>query len=134
MKLSENFSSEEFACKCGCGFDLIDPALILILEDVRAHFNKFYAGKVTIKINSGCRCPEHNANEGGAERSQHLPAGHYGYAGAADFVVKHDGAPIDQDKVADYLEGKYPHMLGIGRYRGRTHVDVRTGCARWDKR
>lgn len=128
MQLSENFNSEEFECKCGCGFDDIDPALIIVLEDIRAHFNKYYAGKITIKINSGCRCPEHNANEGGAPKSQHI------FGTACDCVVKLDGVPIDQDRVADYLEDKYPGMLGIGRYRGRTHVDVRLGCARWDKR
>ena len=52
--ISENFSRSEFACRCGCGFATVDVELIKTLEVVRKQFNK------PIKINSSCRCEEHN--------------------------------------------------------------------------
>jgi len=112
------FKREEFECKCGCGFDTIDYELVRILDDVRAYFNK------PVYINSGCRCRKHNRVEGGSSNSTHLDAK------AADFRVK----DIDADIVADYLEKKYPETYGIGRYKGRTHIDSREKKARWDER
>jgi hypothetical protein len=48
-----------------------------------------------------------------------------------DFWIK----DVHADDVADYLESKYPSKYGIGRYVGRTHVDVRSDKAyRWDYR
>lgn len=115
MKLSEHFDSTEFACKCGCGFDKIDPKLIEVLEDVREFYGQ------PIKINSGCRCDVHNARVGGVRNGPHTKGI------AADIVVK----GVDEVEVADYLEEKYPDKFGIGRYVGRTHIDVREKKARW---
>jgi len=115
-----HFKRSEFACKCGCGFAAMDSELLEVLEDVRAHFNS------PIKINSGCRCIEHNKAVGGSPNSMHTKGM------ACDFVVLNLGE--NQDAVADYLESKYPDKYGIGRYLGRTHVDVREGKARWDNR
>jgi len=133
--LSKNFWRHEFACRGGapdgghpgedCGTDTMDAELIRVLEDVRGHFNQFSEERLGISINSGCRCPAHNLNEGGSEGSQHL------YGKACDFRM--NGVPADA--VADYLEKKYPDRYGIGRYHGRTHLDVRSGGpARWDRR
>lgn len=114
-----NFTRDEFACKCGCGYNTIDYELLEVLEDVRAYFGN------PVYINSGCRCISHNHIVGGSTHSQHL------YGRAVDFVVR----DIDADIVADYLESKYQSIYGIGRYNGRTHVDTRSGNkARWDKR
>ena len=118
-KISENFSREEFICKCGnCGFATVDVELIDVLEDVRYHFDE------PITINSGCRCKAHNEAEGGSSRSKHLEGI------ACDFKVRNFHA----DGVAAYLEDKYPDKYGIGRYNGRTHIDVRSIKARWDNR
>lgn len=106
--LSENFSRSEFACKCGCGFDTVDYALIEILEKVRGHFNQ------PVTINSGCRCPSHNKNEGGSERSQHL------LGRAADIAVRNTLA----FKVAEYLISI--NAPGIGEYSVFSHVDTRS--------
>jgi zinc D-Ala-D-Ala carboxypeptidase len=65
-KLSEHFSREEFACKCGCGFDRISPVLIERLELARG-----MAG-VPFIVNCGCRCGPHNATVGGKPKSAHL--------------------------------------------------------------
>ncbi len=113
------FKRSEFECKCGlCLFDTVDAELLCVLDDLRIHFKK-----PTI-INSGHRCAKRNKKEGGSSKSQHL------IAKAADVRVK----SIPAHKVADYLEEKYPGRYGIGRYLGRTHIDVREGCARWDNR
>lgn len=115
--LSEHFDRKEFACQCGCGFDSVNPELITVLEDVRMFF------KSSVHINSGCRCKKHNAKVGGEPNSQHI------LGNAADIVVK----GIKESEVASYLEKKYPNKYGIGRYKGRTHIDVRQKKARWKR-
>lgn len=112
------FTRKEFACQCGCGFDTVDFELAKVLDDVREHFKR------PVIINSGCRCAIHNKNEGGSPKSQHL------LGTAADIVVK----GIYADDVADYLEERYSDTYGIGRYNGRTHIDIRSKPARWDNR
>jgi len=115
-KLAPNFSRDEFACKCGCGFDTVDAELVEVLQDVRD-----WAG-ARVAINSGCRCRDHNRAVGGVSGSQHLSGR------AADIVV--EGKTPEQ--VADYLATQYPVRYGIGRYATFTHVDTRTlGPARW---
>ena len=114
-KLSEHFSSNEFACRCGCGACEVSPELVTVLEDARAHFN------APLTIVSGRRCIAHNAKVGGAKSSQHL------LGTAADIQVK----GVQPAVVAGYLEGKDPGRYGVGRYTTFTHIDVRPGPSRW---
>ena len=117
---SNNFKREEFACKCGCGFDTVDYELIMVLEYIREHFDR------PVVIRSGCRCLAHNAAVGGAQPdadgrggSQHL------HGRAADIVVE----GIDPQfvyELADQME-----VGGLGEYSTWTHIDTRTGYARW---
>ena len=64
--LSEHFSRWEFACRCGCGYDDVDPFLVNKLEKIRE-----YTGK-PMTINSGCRCLRHNTMVGGNPQSEHM--------------------------------------------------------------
>ena len=64
--LTNNFSRSEFTCKCGCGICRVDEPFILRLQLVRNQ-----AG-FAFTVNSGCRCPEHNKDEGGKPESDHL--------------------------------------------------------------
>jgi hypothetical protein len=64
--LSDHFSRVEFSCRCGCGFDTVDPRLIALLERARAIFGR------RMVVLSGCRCKQHNKDEGGAHLSQHM--------------------------------------------------------------
>lgn len=123
MKISPHFTRQEFACRCGCGFDAVDIELVMVLEDVR----RCFIGS-SIRITSPCRCPKHNTKVGGSKNSKHMQGT------AADFQVVINGKIINQDIVADYLIGMYPDMYGIGRYNHRTHIDMRATKARWDKR
>jgi len=118
-QLSQHFWRREFACKCGCGFDTVDAELIYVLEKLRYELDESI-----IRITSGCRCPEYNAKIGGSPRSQHLKGK------AADFVVKNYHA----DDVSNVFELWFPNHYGLGRYHGRTHIDVRGKKSRWDLR
>jgi zinc D-Ala-D-Ala carboxypeptidase len=65
-KLSKNFDSSEFTCKCGCGYDTPNPELIRMLQAARDLYGR------PMRITSGCRCIKHNRNVGGASNSAHL--------------------------------------------------------------
>lgn len=49
------FSAEEFECRCGCGRSDMNHDFMLKLDNLRANLGG------PIIINSGFRCPEHNA-------------------------------------------------------------------------
>ena len=115
MQLSKNFSSSEFECKCGCGFDGVSQELVDVLQIMRHMLD------APITINSGCRCEEYNAKVGGRAKSQHL------LGTAADIVVKGCTPAF----VEEYLERRYPDSYGIGKYKSFTHIDVRPNKARW---
>jgi len=113
--ISENFSREEFACKCGCGFNTADKELVHILEKVRTKFNS------PVTINSACRCEKHNHTIGGSTGSKHK------LGIAADIVVKGVNAAEVYAYLCSIAAGKY----GIGKYNTFTHIDVRSTMARW---
>ncbi len=66
-KLAPNFFRDEFACRCGCGFDAISLKLVDMLQDVRDEIG------YPLKITSACRCISHNESVGGILDSSHLP-------------------------------------------------------------
>lgn len=114
--LTKNFSRAEFACKCGCGYDDIDEDLVKLLQGLRNWWRR------PVRINSGCRCAEHNADVGGAPASKHV------LGIAADVTV--DGIPPEE--VYRWLECLLGEAGGLGKYETFTHVDVRAnGPARW---
>ena len=61
----KHFSPKEFTCHC-CGNGLPALMLVLWLDMLRKAW-----GDVVL-VNSGYRCPKHNAEVGGAKRSRHL--------------------------------------------------------------
>ncbi|WP_299231692.1 D-Ala-D-Ala carboxypeptidase family metallohydrolase [uncultured Halomonas sp.] len=116
-RLSRHFRRAEFACRDGCGFDTVDAQTLEILEAVRVAFGS------PVIINSGCRCPAHNAAVGGVPNSQHV------LGRAADIrVVGHE--PAD---VYSWIEQRFP-AASLGLYSTFVHVDTRTGGpARWKR-
>jgi len=70
VALSDHFTTEEFACHCGCGYgslpEHISVELISKLERIRRMVEQ------PVHINSGCRCIFHNEEVGGAKNSAHL--------------------------------------------------------------
>lgn len=114
--LSKHFKRSEFKCRCGkCRSIAVDYELVIVLEDIRRHFNS------PIRITSAYRCDEHNREVGGAFNSMHLTGK------ACDIVVKN----VEPSVVQRYLINTYKDSYGIGCYDKFTHIDVRDNKARW---
>ena len=120
-KLSPNFSREEFACGCGCGFNTVDIELIELAEVIREHIGAY-------SPSDACRCKEHNEivqrkyNKNYApytSKSQHL------IGRAMDVKTK------DPQKLYTILDALYPHTYGLGVYSWGIHIDTRDYKARW---
>lgn len=114
-KVSSHFNSNEFDCKgheC-CDETIIDSELIDILEKVRNHFNK------PLRINSGYRCADHNADSKGAKNSLHTK-------GMAADVRISGVKPIE---IAKYAESA--GVKGIGLYPSFVHLDTREKKSFW---
>lgn len=126
MKVTANFSKEEFDCADGTQMpiEVFNNVIELAesLEVLRAHFN------APITINSAWRTATYNRKVGGAVNSQHLSGR------ASDIVVK--GVPPEE--VANAIEFLIECGLmkegGVGRYDTFTHYDIRGNKARWDFR
>lgn len=116
-QLSKNFKSTEFDCngKNCCNETPINPELINVLQIVRNHFG------VSVNINCGYRCPEHNARVRGASKtSKHMDGI------AADITVK----GVHPYQVARFLETlDFKGRIGCYTWNdsgnGFVHVDVR---------
>jgi len=61
-----HFTEEEFRCNCGCETLNVERTFLERLERARIR-----AG-IPFKIQSGCRCEDHNREEGGKPDSAHL--------------------------------------------------------------
>lgn len=114
-QLSKNFTTLEFDChgKGCCSSTKVDSKLVNYLQQIRDHFGK------AVSINSGYRCPKHNASVGGASRSNHMDGE------AADIRVS-GKTPIEVARVAEKLG-----ILGIGVYSWGVHIDTRTSKYFW---
>jgi uncharacterized protein YcbK (DUF882 family) len=88
------------------------------LEQVRT-----FLGGRPITVNSGYRCPKHNAEVGGASNSFHLRA----YA--ADITVA--GLTPRQVQIELNRAASPVASSGLGAYATFTHVDRRGTRARW---
>lgn len=126
MKLTTNFSLEEFDCRDGSEMpESVRTNITKLAEQmqiIRDHFGK------AITINSGYRSPDYNKRIGGAKYSQHL------LGKACDFNI----SGLRPNKVAKCLLTlmKNRNVLngGLGRYNNFTHYDIRDKKARWDNR
>lgn len=113
--LTNHFDRSEFACKCRCGLDRIDPTLVQKLQRMRD-----IAG-VPITITSGCRCEAHNKSVGGKNDSLHLP-GLGGECRAADVVIQ--GRDVLEMLVfAEDLDAFRKGGIGLYLPKGFIHVD-----------
>ena len=120
--LSNNFSKWEFACKCGCGFDQIDPELVRQVQIFRNMLWLTTGREISITVTCGCRCEKHNAEVGGTMHSYHM-------AGmAVDITFKH--VPFLAAGRIVYLANQLGVMKvrGIGAYPDMNflHLDIRS--------
>lgn len=123
VMLTKHFSKAELCCnhcgKSGPGFGLQILLTARFMEQVRA-----FLGNRSITVNSGYRCPAHNAAVGGEPNSFHLRGM------ACDFTV----AGMTPAEVQARLEepGSPVKNQGKGSYQDFTHVDRRGSRARWN--
>ncbi|MCP5015850.1 MAG: serine/threonine protein kinase, partial [Ketobacter sp.] len=66
MKISEYFTRDEVACKCGCGLDTMDAETLRLADECRVFVRH------PIKPSSGARCLDHNRAIGSSDTSQHV--------------------------------------------------------------
>ena len=115
--LSRDFDRAEFACKDGCGANLIRPRLVDALQDMRRQLGR------PIAIRSGCRCPAWNAHEKGKPDSAHLCLPEEGELGeAADLV-----AATSRDRYQLVAAALITGIRRIGIGKDFVHVDVDVG-------
>lgn len=115
MRLSQNFTEDEFACHCGsCPQSrdpMVDVGFIMTLQKMRNRYGR------PIKISSGVRCVSHNQAVGGSPSSKHL------IGIAADLVCS---SASDRYWLLKYaMEAGF---TGIGVGRDFLHVDSRDGA------
>lgn len=106
---AEYFEPEEFACKCGCGLNIIHNELVAKLDLIRKVMG------YPIYVNSGCRCAKHNGEVLGKKHSYHLNGM------AADITVPNLSFAM-QAKLRNLL---VLHFDGIIEYKSFYHVDIR---------
>ena len=124
MKITNNFSLEEFECKCGCKMpEFVKKNIIELAENLQVI--RDVVGK--LNLTNAYRCKEHNADVGGATNSQHLK-------GKAADVKSKTIKPKDMAQiVADLMKSENFELGGIGIYNTFTHYDIRGVRARWSK-
>lgn len=69
-KVSLNFKASEFACKCGGKYS--DCRRIWVSRRLLAGLEVYRKTSGSLRIISGCRCPKHNASQGGTVDSPHM--------------------------------------------------------------
>lgn len=114
--LSANFKIREFDCKGAgcCSQTKVDEKLVEYLQQIRDKFQK------PVYIQSGYRCPTHNAKvENAASKSKHMDGL------AADIAVE-GVAPLEVAQLAESIGVK-----GIGLYDDFVHIDTRQKKSFW---
>jgi glycine/D-amino acid oxidase-like deaminating enzyme len=129
--LTKNFSTSEFACKCGCGLKYPAPALFRTIQEIRDWLQR------PVSIVSGWRCAKHNRDEGSKVLGKQ---GFYkGQAGDGDASahtrgeaadIKAEGltrAELYDAVVRLHQEGKLPelrYVYAIKKSQGNVHIGV----------
>lgn len=120
----EFFTRSEFRCPCPrCGGFPVEPDEIMVCNANEIRRRLGVPVSVVDGGGSGVRCPEHNAEVGGVNGSQHI------LGKAAD--LHSSKSPEEMYRVAEEVMGD---TGGIGIYSWGIHIDSRSVKARWDYR
>jgi uncharacterized protein YcbK (DUF882 family) len=115
--LGSYFTTEEFACRCGCDFGTeekhIDENLIEMLNMMRLLHGQ------PMVVTSGARCDKHNHAVGGVANSAHLPHPLTRQCRAVDILVKDSETRFDLVHIALRLG-----VTRIGLAKDFLHFDV----------
>ena len=108
---TKNFKVSEFACKC-CSKNNIQQQVIDMCQKIRYELN------MPININSGYRCPKHNAKVSKAKSSRHM------LGRAADLSSSGGALSILLAVHKLFLDGKLPELGYCIYYPNRNFVHV----------
>jgi hypothetical protein len=122
--LSKHFSADEFRCPSS-GECKMQASSLIAFEEFRSQVSKFLGKDTPLKILSGYRDPAHNAEIGGAERSQHT------YGRAADVALPKGLSLADAYRIADGIPAFKAGGVGVYPDDGFIHLDDRGVRARW---
>jgi zinc D-Ala-D-Ala carboxypeptidase len=101
------YTKEDVACKCGCGLDAANPDLLIKLNAMK----EFTGWRP--EVNSGTRCPAHNAAVGGVQGSAHL------FGHAVDLACENS-----QQRLSLVNSALYAGFTRVGIGRDFLHLDV----------
>ena len=116
--ISTDFNRREFACKCGCGYDRIDPKVVAMAQKIRDILGE------PLRINSACRCFAHNQKVGGVSDSYHTQGL------AADLSCASGSAKLFAAVQALHAKGKLNGLEYCKHYGGKNFVHIDTGHRR----
>lgn len=128
MNISQHLTAKEVSCKCGCGYcskpENFSCKTALAFEEIRRAVSEKIGKDTPIIISSGCRCPEHNYNIGGAVNSRHM------HGDALDLVCPEGISYEDFYDICDKVIG---NKGGVGKYLNKNivHIDTRGERKRW---
>ena len=121
---TNNFNVSEFACHCGCGFNIIDQRVIDMAQTIREALG------VPVRVNSGCRCEKHNAKVGGVQKKVDAKTGkviskgsNHLYGLAADLSCSKGSKVMFETVKKLHAEGKLPDLDYCIRYKWGIHID-----------
>lgn len=123
--ITKNISRHELRCRCGnCNYEYADYETIKAIQGACDFFaEKMGMHKAVLIITGPARCPEYNAEVGGADQSMHKNGG------GIDHIIK----SVSPRLLASYYDRLYPNKFGIGTYTSKNfvHLDARPIAARW---
>lgn len=124
--LTKDFNRREFACKCGCGFDRIDPRVVAMAQKIRDAIGE------PVRINSGCRCLKHNKAVGGVMARPGSAGGDsYHTEGKAADLSCTSGAFKLYAAIKDlYTKGKLNDLEYCKWYKAKNFVHIDCGKKR----
>lgn len=124
MKLTKNFSRQEFDCKDGT---MVPSHLLPNLKELAENLQvlRDYLGVPVTVTGSGYRTRTHNKRVGGAKYSQHLQAK------AADINAKGYTPRQLYDVIEKLIAQGKMKQGGLGLYKNFVHYDIRGTKSRW---
>jgi uncharacterized protein YcbK (DUF882 family) len=124
MRLTKNFTRQEFDCKDGT---IVPQKYMANLQELANNLQilRDCIEEPVLITGSGYRTESHNKKVGGAKNSQHLTAS------AADINAKNYTPKELADFIEKLIDLKQMKQGGLGVYRGFVHYDIRGTKARW---
>lgn len=124
MKLTENFTREEFDCKDGTK---VPEQYMSNVQEVANNLQvlRDHINEPIMVTGSGYRTPTHNKKVGGAKLSQHLTAS------GADINARNYSPKQLAQVIENLIDQGIMKQGGIGVYPGFVHYDIRGTKARW---